>query len=303
MASRVYYHGADLDGWACAAIYATKRRKVHLYPIDYGQKFDTTDIEKNDVVAILDFCPDDPHVIQLIIEQVPVFYWFDHHESSRKMYEREKFKDIHTPPGLFVTDSKENPMSACELLYMYMYDCEYKDISYYIRLLGRYDVWQHDSDPQVLPFQYAMRAWLGDPRTNLQQWKKLLNPSSSDHKLFQKLIEHGKFIQMHEEKESAKKAETLCFEMEFEGYKTLAINRTLESSKFFESIYDPKKHDLILQFAYHGDFWKLSFRSAKPEVNCAEIAERFGCGGHAMSAGATVQELPKEIKERINVDA
>ena len=107
MSHRIFYHSADLDGQACAAIYLSRKQKVNCYPIDYGQKFDMKDIEKNDVVAILDFCPDDPNIIQEVMEKVPVFYWFDHHESSRKMYEREKFSDIHTPPGLFVTDSLE----------------------------------------------------------------------------------------------------------------------------------------------------------------------------------------------------
>jgi hypothetical protein len=145
-----------------------------------------------------------------------------------------------------------------------------------------------------------MKAYLPNPIENLQQWKKLLNPSKPDHKLFQKLIEHGKYIKMYDEKESAKKARDLCFEMEFEGYKTLAINRTLESSKFFDSVYNPKKHDLILQFAYHGDFWKLSFRTDKGNVNCAALAEKFGGGGHGNASGCTLQELPKEIKDRIN---
>lgn len=293
----VFYHGSDFDGQCCAAIYMSRKYKHKLYPIEHGQKLDDTEIDTYiDIVALLDFCPDDADVIRNLMEKVPVFHWIDHHESSRRMYKEEEFEKIHTPPGVFITDSKEKPMAACELLYMHMYGCEYEKIPYYVRLIGRFDVWDHN-DPQTVPFQYAMRSWLGDPRTNYQQWKKLLRPSTADHKFFQKMIEHGKYIRMFDAKEAEKKAATLCFEMNFEGHKTLAVNRTLENSLFFDSQYDKKKHDLILQFAYHGGYWKLSFRSDK--VNCAKIAEKYGGRGHVGAAGAVTRELPKEIKERI----
>ena len=294
---RVFYHADDFDGWACAAIYALRKFKVKLYPMSYGQVFPYQDIEKTDVVAILDFCPDDPEMIQRIIEKVPVFYWVDHHKSSRKLYEENDFKTIHLPPGEFVTDSEDNPMAACELLYMFLYDVEYKDIPYYIRLLGRWDCWQHQ-DPQTVPFQYAMRAWLSNPLDNLQQWKKLLKPSKSDHQLFQKLIEAGRYIRLYEEKKNEKEAKALCFEMEFEGYKTLAVNRTLLGSEFFKSLYNPKIHDLMLQFGYTDGMWKLSFRSET--IDCAELAEKYNAGGHARAAGATLKELPKQIKDLIH---
>lgn len=295
---RVYYHGSDFDGWACAAIYALRKQKVELNPVEYGQEINFDNLENHDVVAILDFCPDAPNVIREVMEKVPVFYWIDHHKTSREMYEKEDFKLIHTPPGQFITDSEDNPMAACELLYMFLHDVEYKDIPYYIRLLGRFDVWRHE-DPQTLPFQYAMKAWLGEPRKNLQQWKKLLRPSKSDHKLFQKLIEAGKYIMMYESNKNKEIAEKLCFEMEFEGYRTLAINRTMESSKFFESIYNPKIHDLMLQFGYWDGKWILSFISDKKDVDCSVIAKKYGGGGHRSASGSVVKELPKEIKDKL----
>lgn len=300
MPHRIFYHEADLDGHASAAIYALRKNKYTLHPVDYGKKFPWEVVEDDDIVVILDFCPDDPEMIQRTMERVPVFYWIDHHKSSRKMYKENNFSRIHTPPGQFITDSDDKQFAACELTYMFVHDCEYKDVPYYIRLLGRYDIWDF-SDKQTLPFQYAMKAYLPNPIENLQQWKKIVRPSKSDHKLFQKLIEAGKYIKLYEDKKNAVLAKELCFEMEFEGYKTLAINRTIESSNFFKEVYNPKFHDLILQFAFHGDFWKLSFRSDKKEVDCAKIAEKLGAGGHAAASGAVLKELPKEIKDKINV--
>ena len=36
---RIFYHEADLDGQASAAIYAIKKTKYTLHPVDYGKKF------------------------------------------------------------------------------------------------------------------------------------------------------------------------------------------------------------------------------------------------------------------------
>jgi nanoRNase/pAp phosphatase (c-di-AMP/oligoRNAs hydrolase) len=118
--------------------------------------------------------------------------------------------------------------------------------------------------------------------------------------LFQKLIEAGKYIRLYEDKKNAAIAKELCFEMEFEGYKTLAINRTMESSNFFKEVYNPKIHDLILQFGWKQGKWALSFRSTKKDVDCAKLAEKYSGGGHFSASGAIAQELPKEIKDRIN---
>ena len=294
---RVFFHGSDFDGWASAAIYALRKKDVALYPVDYGEKMPLEVVEKNDIVAILDYCPDDFEEIQRIMEIVPVFYWIDHHKTSRKMYKEHRFADIHTPPGLFITDSEKEPRAACVLTYMYLHGVTYEEVPYYIRLLGMWDI--HDfSDKQTLPFQYAMRAWLGHPMEKLQQWKKLIKPSKSDHQLFQKLIDAGRYIILYEEKKNKKEAKKLCFEMEFEGYKTIAVNRILLASDFFKDIYNPKIHDLMLQFGYIGDGqWKLSFRSET--IDCAELAERFNGGGHAGASGVVVNDLPKELKKLI----
>ena len=202
MSHRIFFNEASLDGQASAAIYALRKNKYTLHPVDYGKKFPWDIIEDDDIVVILDFCPDDPDMIQRTMERVPVFYWIDHHTSSRKLYEENNFKNIHTPPGRFITDSDEVKYAACELTYMFVHDCEYKDVPYYIRLIGRYDIGDY-SDRQAEPFQYAMKAWLSNPIDNLQQWKKLLRPSTSDHKLFQKLIESGKYIKLYEDKKNA----------------------------------------------------------------------------------------------------
>ena len=295
--TKIFSHRGDLDGWASAAIAlpTAGRAKPELHLVEYGEPFPAEIIQEHDKVIILDFCPEDPDMVQEIIEKSSVFWWIDHHVSSRRMVEEHNFLDLLSPPSAFITDSEENPMAACELAYMFFKKVEYKDIPYHIRLLGRYDIWDH-TDKQTLPFQYAMRAYLDPPTQDMQKWKKLINPSKTDLELFKRLIDAGTYIKMYEDKKNASIAKHLCFEMEFEGYRTIAVNRILESSLFFKEVYNPKKHDLMLQFGWDGNQWKLSFRSDKKTVDCSKLAEKYSGGGHAGAAGAAVQELPPDIR-------
>jgi uncharacterized protein len=296
---RVFYHQGDLDGWTSAAIYALARRNVELRPIEYGdtqslELFLENDIDETDVVVMLDFCPNDPTTVQQIMEKAAVFYWIDHHKTSRQMYEDNNFKLIHTPPGQFITDSNDHPMAACELTYMFVHNVDYHKVPYHIRLLGRYDIWEH-KDPSVIPFQYAMQAWLGDPVKNFQQWKKLVSPSESDRKLFQRLIDSGKYIRLYEEKRNNRIAEDICFELEFDGYNALAANVPHVSSSFFSNLYDPRKYDLVIAFGYISHYWKVSLRSQT--IDCSELAKRYGGGGHKGAAGFICDTLPNQLDD------
>lgn len=299
MYHQLFYESSGFDGQCCAAIYKTIKYNCKFNPVLRGEIFDDTDIDTDfDVVSLFNFCPDDPYIIQTLIEKVPVLYWFDHHESSRIMYKKEKFHRIHTPPGVFVSDLPRVPRGSCELFYMHKHECEYDAIPYYIRLLGRYEIGDY-SDPNTIPFQYAMKSWLPDPSVDMQQWKKIIRPSSSDHTFFKKMIEHGKYIRMYAEKEARKQSAALSFEMDFEGLRTLAINSNVDNSLLFESNYDKEKHDLVLQFVYHNAYWKLSLRSDKGKVHCGMIAKRYGGDGYKHMAECLLLELPDSILKKI----
>ena len=46
--------------------------------------------------------------------------------------------------------------------------------------------------------------------------------------------------------------------------------------------------------------WKLSLRTgANGRVNASQVCRRFGGGGHAMAAGATLQGSPEEVKRAV----
>ena len=45
------------------------------------------------------------------------------------------------------------------------------------------------------------------------------------------------------------------------------------------------KYDLLVAWVFDGYKFNYSLYSTNPDVNCAEIAERFGGGGHKGAAG------------------
>jgi len=292
---KIYYHSNDLDGLASGALFKIKHPGADMYPVDYGQPFPVDEINVADVVAIVDFCPDDFDIIEKIIEKASILWLIDHHVTTREKADKHNLKRRLKKPSEFVTDSDEEKYAACELTYMWMHNTT--KVPYYLTLLGRYDIWDH-SDPNVLPFQYAARAWLDDPRKDLQKWKKLIYmPRSTDEKYMQGLIDKGKLIMEYVRKEHEKFAQNECFELEFNGYKALAVNRPYTGSHFFNSVYDPKKHDMVMSFGFNGKNWKVSMYSDKIDVS--KIATTYQGGGHQGAAGFTVDELPKEIEEAL----
>lgn len=88
----------------------------------------------------------------------------------------------------------------------------------------------------------------------------------------------------------------------------IACNTTTNNSQFFDSVYDPEKHDLMVAFARVSNVrwfreneqgypqraypWKVSIYSTKPEIDCGAIAKSFGGGGHKGAAGFICDRLP-----------
>jgi hypothetical protein len=68
--------------------------------------------------------------------------------------------------------------------------------------------------------------------------------------------------------------------------------------KQLPKIYNPKKHDMILTYYYNGKCWCYGFYTDSknhPEIDCSQIAIKYGGGGHKGAAGATLNYLLEEL--------
>lgn len=80
------------------------------------------------------------------------------------------------------------------------------------------------------------------------------------------------------------------------------MNTTEFNSTTFESMYDPRKHDLMMPFCWNGRFFRCSFYTTKKEVDVSALARKAnpGGGGHKAAAGfqLSVEDMMGFLKER-----
>jgi hypothetical protein len=294
---KCYFHSADLDGHCSGAIVKRKYPDCEMIPINYGAKLFRDRIEEGEEVWVVDFSfePDDMRWLH----DHAKLTWIDHHKTA---IEENDF--FHVDGLRRVGDA------ACELVWEYLYGVDSMPRSVY--LLGRYDVWKHDADNRVLPFQYGMRA-KEDTLPEAKIWERLFDyatkPELDEHLLLVPIIEAGSAILAYEKAQSEKACKSASFETEFMGLRAIAMNG-VGNSKVFDSVYDPEKHDLMIFFSinpkgeweeFMDDFgripsgsWRFSLYSDKDHVDCGKLAraaakrwaldENKG-GGHKGAAG------------------
>ena len=273
---KCFYHGADLDGHCSGALIKRFYDLAELIPINYGDRFPWESIGEQEMIFLVDFSLQ-PFAEMLRLEDNANLVWIDHHETA--------IHDCRTS-GWTIEGVRETGKAGCELVWEYLFSGE--EVPDAVRLLGRYDVWDHGYSEDVLPFQYGMRRYYTDPRRALPLWTDLF---SNDLVLVERIIQEGQSILRHESASNAKYAASYAFETEFEGMSAIAMNRGQLGSLAFESVFDADKHDIMIGFVRRKGQWTVSLYSMDG-INVGEIAKRHGGGGHANAAGFQCEKLP-----------
>lgn len=272
---KCFYHSADLDGKASAAIVRRKYPNCGMYPINYGNDFPWDDIEKNEKIFMVDFSLDIESMIRLKSRADLVV--IDHHSSFLRdaLYWGITFQGI-----------LREGLGACALVWEYLYP--ETSIPYSVQLLADYDVWNHEN-PDVLPFQYGLR--LEDNEPDSEFWDKIFTP---DVRLVNKIIKAGHTVLRYEAQSNEIFVKAAAFPLEFEGLKFIAANRTIANSKLFDSIWDPDVYDAMMLFGWRKGRWIFSLYS-EHDVDVSEIAIKYGGGGHKTACGFNLDSLPFEL--------
>lgn len=305
------YHKADLDGICSAAIvydyfkcvdeqtHLLLEDNVFLYGMDYGDEFPWSFVDENemteedkencipyDKVVMVDFSLSEKDMERL--NSLVDFIWIDHHASIIN-----RNKDIQ---GI-----RDLNFAACELTYMYFctgltYINEKiisdKDIPLAVRLLGRYDVWDHD-DKRVIPFQYGMRLYDIGPCNS--EWRDLFVDDNVSNGIVKQIIENGELIRQYQSNLNKKYVDKYGFhaKLEFEGkvLKVLCVNKGFANSSIVKDslLYDDTI-DLIMFFVKDKYFYRVSLYTEK-EIDVSYIAKSFDGGGHMKASGFMCNEL------------
>ena len=274
-----YYHITDLDGQFSAAVIRKKYPEADIYGFDYGDK-DIPIVKDYDLVIMSD--------ISLPLDQLDElrrnnkkFLWIDHH--AKTIREAEKSGKIFD--GL--RDSNNNN-SACVLTWKQLYPKS--KVPIILELVEDVDLWKFEKiNSEIIynaidtQFKFSIDRFIG----------YLDNKNFMDDKDF--LEESGNTIMsmINNQVDRAIKTTTTIF---WNGYNTGIINTNLHKSKTGNDLLDrnPQVKIAMIWNVDKGNI-SISLRS-KGDVDVAEIASKYGGGGHRPASGFHVKSLSRFIE-------
>lgn len=292
MKTIILYHCSDLDGHASGALAAIKAKnsgdEFELIGIDYGDPLPRNKLKGNNVIMV-DFSLQPWSEMQWLAREASQFHWIDHHKSAIEEYQKNGL------PGIHFTKNQIGK-AACELCMEYFF-AQSEPIPEFIRLLGRYDVWDH-SDKRTLPFQMGMRLLNTDPATNLDWWESAINSESmskgQNRGLFGEISRNGRTI-LEYQRQCNERLMGNAFLVEWKELRFLAVNASGINSKAFDSKWDPLQYDAVMSFYFSGNHWTVSLYSPDNSVDLSPIAKSMDGGGHASACGFQVDDIRKVI--------
>jgi hypothetical protein len=275
-----------MDGICAAAIVASTSPDIILRPVDYGFPFPWGELRPTDEVIMVDFSLQPFEEMVRLSQLVSEFTWIDHHSSVINEY--EKWKGSCEINGV----QKIGP-AGCELTWNFYFAG--MPVPPAVSLLGRYDVWDLNWSPQVLPFQYGIRLSDTSPRSEL--WNLLLEPHKPLYgDVIDSICADGEVILKYQEGDNKEYCKARSFSTKFEGLRAICCNKGLSGSRLFDSVWDPEEHDIMLLFSrLPTKKWTVSIYTKKEGIDCGTLAKKHGGGGHLMAGGWECKELPFKV--------
>lgn len=280
---KCFYHSADLDGHCSGAIVKLKYSECEMIGINYGEKFPWERIRSGEDVFMVDFGLRFSDMERL--NKISNLTWIDHHKTSIVEAQERNFKASGS-------QLLKVGIAACELTWMHLNNCIYfSKIPWAVKLLGRYDVWDH-RNKNILPFQYGMRQLKDTSPDNIQMWGRLFN----DEAYVKKFLKKGQLFMDYEEVQNARYCKAHAFETEFNNMKVICVNRGNCNSIFFNSVYNPDRHCMMISFVRNPKKgWTVKLYATRDDIDCGAIAKSFGGGGHRGAAGFQCTLLPFSV--------
>jgi uncharacterized protein len=277
---KCFYHASDFDGKCSAAIVKMVFNNCELYPVKYDDGTDPLSIvEKNEQVFIVDFSFK-PFIMQRL-NTIANLVWIDHHKTA--------IDKIDADLQYNIMGIREIGRAGCELTWEYFYSRD--NMPEAVRLLGRYDVWDHVNVPGALEFQYGIRTIKDTDPNDLSFWSYLFNTPG----YVEEIKDKGRIILEYESLQNEIYAKSCSFTKNIHGIPFIIINKGLCNSMIFNSVKDPSIHMAMMAFVYRHEQWCFSMYTEDPVVDVSAIASIYGGGGHRQAAGFSCSSIPKEF--------
>lgn len=297
MKTTVIYHSADFDGLFCREIAKKFLPDAELIGWNFGDPL--IPMPQEGMVYILDLSPDCLDASQVETTIWNRLVWIDHHKTSIAKYDES---------GAFpkIAGYRIDGVAACRLAW-HWFSCQpawstpetlarKEDFinrivaePLAVRLAGEYDIWDK-RDPNTDTFQFALRS----QELNADDWRRLVCSAElcGCEKFVSHLLEQGTALQRYQREQDTSVVKR-AFDVEFEGFKFLALNTARCNSLTFESAAQPH-HDGLMGFYWDGKTWRVSLYHSPhhKEHDLSVIAVKYGGGGHRGACGFSISKPP-----------
>jgi len=240
-------------------------------------------IQKDERVYFVDYSFKKDTVWQLtqILKKTSDVIWIDHHTSSFNL-EKEMLwlKEIK---GL-----RQEGISGAALTYLYLYQCDFEDLPYYIALVSDYDCWIYNYDPDTTYFKLGIETFYHDATDLI--WRDLYEDRDSkyDKSLVNLIMSKGSTIKSYIDQDNNYYRNHFAYESEITGHKCLVVNRNSNNWIFGDKY---SEYPLVMVWVFDGSKYSYSIFSSNKDVDCSKIAESYGGGGHSGAAGFSSDKL------------
>ena len=179
------------------------------------------------------------------------------------------------------------------MVYHYLYNDE---ATILIKYLSTYDVWDKErfNWDLIMNIQYGVRARVGlDASKAVSLLSRTMSPT-----FIRDLATEGSVILSWTDQVNEGYVKCSAFEGTICGVKAVFMNTNVFNSNVFKSYNG--EYEIMVPFRYekNGLVRFSIYADHNDKVNCAEMAERFGGGGHVGAAGF---QLDSHIDKDINL--
>lgn len=279
--NHIIYHDNCIDGFGAAFIAArnfeTLDQDYVLIPHSYGGPLDfMACLEPDDQVFILDYSLP-PEVMVSICDKVELVVWLDHHKTAIDKWTAAQLDHPKLEKLL------DNSRSGTGITFDYFHPVSVRPM--WVNWIEDRDLWKFQYGSDSKAFHAAMSSY---PKT-VDQWVALLVFGTSGD--YEQLLQEGDAILRAHKLRVMEIANGGAVPIVIDGQKGLAANCT----GYYAS---DVGHELAERSGTFGATWyqdkggdiKWSLRAASNnQVDVAEIASKFGGGGHRSAAGFSLR--------------
>lgn len=267
----VLYHAECTDGFGAAwAAYKVFGSKAEYFPVVH--QMPPPDGLTGKTIFMLDFTYPRSILEQLMRDNEHVTA-IDHHVSARAATEL-------THDFRYALDH-----SGAMLAWQYFHPGV--PPPYLLRVIEDIDLYR-----LAIPDSITLSDWLDQYDFDFKLYTKLARTLESPAGL-RRALRQGAVIRAYREKLVERQVRNMAYEVELDGHRVLAVTTELFHSEIAAEIAKGRPFGLVWRVRRDGV--SVSLRSAPDGMNVAEIAVRYGGGGHEHAAGftvPTVDDLP-----------